>query len=347
MRNIKLGIFAALTCSLLLGAGCGGGTEDPVLTDAQILAVYGFSAQTAAGGIGLSISSDNINITTTNFGGAYSTVTAQFALGRGSQINIRDLSTSFFGDLQIEVTEVIVIPPDGDPTEGAMEITSNDASFEGTVTVRVNDSVSPGVAGVDIEHDTNDDGTPEVTIMLPWSSFDDSGSQPQKIADFGRSALMLLVDQFYIVVESFETIDINFGTLEAQGQISGDCDMFPVSVMPPASVIMHPGTHMFSWGDAAANGAMSPGDEFFWDFVDCYHEQTVSQRDVLYNGSLTLSGYNETIAEGFLTRIGYELGGGGLVYNNFSLSKVDVVAPQALIDETFNFSGGFSFVLSQ
>ena len=344
MRNIKLGIFAALTCSLLLGAGCAG-AEDPVLSDAQILSLYGFSMQTAAGGIGVSVSSDNLNITTTNFGGAYSTVTAEFALELGSQMDVRDLSTSFFGDLQIEVTEVIVIPPGGDPTQGAIEITSTDDSFAGTITVRVNPSVSPGVPGVDIEHDTDDDGTPEVTITLPWNNFDDSGSQPQQIADFAHSALMLLIDQLYIVVESFELIDINFDTLEAQGQIAGDCDSFPVGVMPPASVTMHPGSHTFSWGDAAANGSIGPGDEFFWDFVDCYQEQTVSRRDVLYNGSIELTGYNETISEGFLTRIGYELGDGGLAYNNFSISAVDVVAPQAMIVDTLNFSGGFSLVL--
>ena len=344
MRNIKLGIFAALTCSLLVGAGCAG-TDDPVLTDAQILSLYNFSMQTSPGGIGISVSSDNLNVTTTNFGGAYSTVTSEFALERGSQIDIRDLSTSFFGDLQIEVTEIIVIPPGGDPTEGEVEITSTDDSFDGTITVRVNPNVSPGVAGVDIEHDTNDDGTPEVTIMLPWSSFDDSGSPPQQIAEFAHSALMLLVDQLYIVVESFDLIDDNFDTLEAQGSIAEDCDVFPVGVTPPASVIMHPGSHMFSWGDAAANGGIGPGDEFFWDFADCYHEQTISQRDVIYNGSLNLTGYSETIVEGFLTRIGYELGGGGVVYNGFSISVVDVVAPQALIEDTVTFGGGFSVAL--
>ncbi|MCZ6572777.1 MAG: hypothetical protein O7C98_06365, partial [Planctomycetota bacterium] len=67
-----------------------------------------------------------------------------------------------------------------------------------------------------------------------------------------------------------------------------------------------------------------------------------SQRDVIYNGSLNLTGYNETIAEGFLTRIGYELGGGGVVYNGFSISVVDVVAPQAMIEDTVTFGGGFS-----
>ena len=151
---------------------------------------------------------------------------------------------------------------------------------------------------------------------------------------------LFLFEQVDLVLESFDILE-DFGfDLEQDGQIFADCDEF----FGAAPGLDNPGDTSFDWIDTFADGILGDGDDFVWDFVDCWEAFTQTSADGLFfNGVIDLTNYTEEIAsDGLVTRLGYE-GPDGVVFNDYSSSIAEDNDPVETFDP-ITLNGAFTIV---
>lgn len=228
-----------------------------------------------------------------------------FQLDAGSSVTVNsDAGTgpAFLGTFDGSVDTTMQFPAGSDfPSVGAYSVTDSNMN---TAAVTVSST------GVQVVIGANTDS-------FTWQEFDDLIEDDMAPTLQRQAALAFAVADF--------VFDLAFNVVDGLNLITDDlltapftenCDMFTGT--PPAGVLAQ-GMQTFTW---TGSGSISPGDTFFWDFTDCWEDDS-GDDDTLLRGGITLDGYNETIdANNNLTRIGFDS-----VIFNFSLAETFESAP--------------------
>ena len=123
------------------------------------------------------------------------------------------------------------------------------------------------------------------------------------------------------------------------------CDMFTGT--PPAGVLAQ-GEMTLTWTGA---GEVSPGDDFVWQFNQCWFDEPGEPIDELFNGTVTLENYTETVD--FNTNTLFEIGFGSLSGNPggimFDLTLSGTVENNGVFtispDNVIAITGGFAMII--
>lgn len=237
----------------------------------------------------------------------------------------------FLGAFVVEVTEDILFgfPQPRPPDSGVFQvITPNET---------VNVQVIPGVfSTVQIRLDG---GAP---VSLTWDQLngllDDDLAVPwQRRAALATEALELVLIQVFTITDTFNVIDD--GLLTVNPAVV-PCDAITGS--PPPNVI-NQGETALTW--LGPGSVPMGGDDFRWDFTDCWFDDTGSGLDTLLNGSIDLIDYVEII-DGQSRLIGS--GFNEVIYNNleiagtvesppgtFTINPLDIITVNGSFDLAF------------
>jgi hypothetical protein len=338
----------ALGLMTIIGTGGGGGDDVSGGGDPTFLDVYDYSLVTkeAEGHFKVSFSddSDTFTISVATLGGkelagTFNTVTEAYTLdsGSGASINSDAGVNPLLGQFNINVTTSFQIPPDSSPTAGAFEVEYGaDRTIVTVVTVPDN--------GVTLELVGGD--PPE---FFTWDQFEDlldtAVLEWQQRASLSGSILEFMVQQLDFVVGSLGFIGDHEDELKQNITVTENCDAFPTGKAPAG--VLEQGTRALTWDDASGNNDVGGGDNFTWDFDDCWDNDTTDDIDDLINGTVDLGSYTEVVdGNNRVTTIGF-LGPEGVVFTNFVLSEVEEDPPGTFTidpNDDITVNGGYTIV---
>lgn len=166
-------------------------------------------------------------------------------------------------------------------------------------------------------------------VSYTWEQFgnlfdDDAEEVWLRRASLAGGALAFLYEYFFNVADILDELEL--ATLT--NPFVESCDMFTGS--PPDGVLAQ-GEITVTW---TGSGELSPGDDFSWDFNQCWLDEPGDPADDLLDGTLLLENYAETVDFG--TNTLFEIGFGGL-----SGQPGGVIFDLA-VSETFENNGVFS-----
>jgi hypothetical protein len=329
-------------CFLLVLAGCGGSSSGGGAVaggngEVTILPTYGYQiSATPAGGpltvtipdqggmlmltldLGNTLNGDvNVSVDANNF----FTIT-DLTLQMLSTLAVdSDVGLPFLGAFTIEVTEDMALLPGSPPDSGAFNV----VTATETITLRA------FANGVEIRLDG---GLP---TMLTWDElgdfvFDDQVPDWQRRAALASEILEFTFVQFLSLTETLNWVNDD---LAMTNPLVASCDAFTGS--PPANVLAQ-GETTFTW--MGSGSIPLGGDDFVWDFTDCWFDDVGDTEDQLLNGSISLNTYIEVIdAQLNLTGTGYD----EVIYNNLTVEET-IENPAGVFaigpDDTLIINGG-------
>ena len=349
--------IGVLGLALIVGSGGGGGDDgggnlpggggavgdDPVtiLTTYNMILTDLPSENLLTGNIGgaysVALDFDSLFFTTINLDvAADNSVTFLSYTARATSgfelIVSSDGTTPLDATISVTVSEDIDANVDEAPTSGALSVLTP----EGLVGVDIN--------GGDVVLTLED----AASVSYTWSQFedllnDDTAPAWQRQASLSANALGLVYELFILVAErldELEAVTVNNPTAAA-------CDMFTGT--PPAGV-MAQGETVITW---LGSGELSDGDDFQWDFTQCWIDDPLNDLDSLFDGSIQLQDYTETIDSdsNTLFEIGFGSlgdGPGGVIFD-LEVSETEEVNSAFTIapEDVTTITGGFVLIIQQ
>ncbi len=359
LRYLLASAITVLGLALLIGSGGGGGggddnsgslpggggvIDDPVTilpTYNMILAdLPGENPLTANVGGAYSVAldfDDDLFFTTINLDvSADNSVTLlSYEAQRLSGFNLvvsSDGTTPLDATLSVTVDADIAANVDEAPTSGALSVLTP----EGVVGVNIN--------GGDVVMTLNG----AAAVSYTWSQFEDLLEEEtapvwQRQASLAANALGLVYELFVLIAErldELEAVTLNNPTVAS-------CDMFTGT--PPLGV-MAQGETGITW---LGSGQLSDDDDFLWEFTDCWLDDPLDDTDSLFDGSIDLQDYTETVDTNTNTlfEIGFgSISGrpGGIIFD-LEVSETEeangafTIAPE----DVFTLTGGFAMIIQQ
>jgi hypothetical protein len=234
--------------------------------------------------------------------------------------------------ISVTLTENIDVNVDEAPTSGAFTVDT----LAGTVGVEFDDGdVAISLGG----------GAP---IIYTWSQFEDllddeTAEAWQRLASLAANSLEVVYDMFVLVAERLDKLE----AVTTTNPTVETCDMFTGT--PPAGV-MAQGENVITW---LGSGELSDGDDFQWEFTDCWFDDSSNEVDGLFDGIIQLQDYTETVdfATNTLFEIGFGSlgdGPGGIVFD-LDLAETResnggfTIAPE----DVLTITGGFVLIIQQ
>jgi hypothetical protein len=236
------------------------------------------------------------------------------------------------GTTTVTVTEDIEVSLGSPPSSGAFDVVVPGE------TVRV--AVTP--LGVQISLNGGQ------AIDYTWDEF--GGLMEDDTYEAWVRRASLASDAFEFLYEfSIDTGDIldELELLATNNPLVELCDMFTGT--PPAGVLAQ-GDMTLTWIGA---GELTPGDDFDWQFNQCWFDEPGEPFDELFNGSIRLENYNEVVD--FNTNTLFQIGFGGLsgepggiifdltLSGTVENSGVFTISP----DNVIAITGGFAMIIQR
>lgn len=204
------------------------------------------------------------------------------------------------------------------------------------------DSVSVNVVGNGVQLSLNGGGAATYT----WDEFenlldDDAQETWVRLASLAGGALEFLYEYSFNVADILDELELATFT----NPLVESCDMFTGT--PPAGVLAQ-GEVTITW---TGSGELSPGDDFTWQFNQCWLDEANNNLDDLLDGSVLLENYTETVD--FNTNTLFEIGFGGLGDQPggiiFDLTVSETVEDNGVFtiaaDDVVTITGGFAMII--
>ena len=325
-------------------ATSGGTTIGGIAKPPQVLPGYDYSVSALAGNpLSASVSMPNgdtavisMNLSS-GVGGAVTTAVDNngnitlpkrtIAAGSGMQVD-SDAGVPLLGPFSVDVATDLQFAGDDAPTAGEVDVTTGSDVVRATI----------ASAGVDL---SLNGGT---AVSFAWDDLRHLWYQAtapvwERRASLGVTLLSLV---YLRAMDSVEALNEIADNIASNNPVQSDCDAFNQS--PPFGVIVQ-GTSTLTW---LGSGSVQQGDDFQWNFVDCWRNDPVAS-DVL-NSGIELRGYTRVVSKNEYTRFGFEpsqTGDGGMIFDRLFIDAVQknsvgrfVIDPQ----ERLALSGGFAVV---
>ena len=226
----------------------------------------------------------------------------------------------------VSVTSAINANVFDDPTSGSFEITTTPPL--GTITVDI------GATSVDI---SLNGGTPTV---YTWEEYTDLLGSPtaqphEQVASLVGGAFEFIYELALDAADSIdelELITLNNPTVE-------QCDMF-TGTQPP--MVLAQGMVTVTW---TGSGELLPGQDFNFDFEDCWLDDPTDNSDELLNGVIQAESYIEDVdASNTITRVGFDR----IRFVDYTIAETEEDVGVFTIDPlaTTTVNGGFSLIFS-
>jgi hypothetical protein len=160
-------------------------------------------------------------------------------------------------------------------------------------------------------------------------------------ASLAVGAAEFLYEYFFNVADILDELEL--ATLT--NPLVESCDMFTGT--PPAGVLAQ-GEITVTW---TGSGELSDGDDFTWDFNQCWFDEPNDVTDELLDGTVLLENYTETV--NFDTNTLFEIGFGGLSGQPggviFDLTVSETVEDNGVFtiaaDDIITITGGFAMII--
>ena len=253
---------------------------------------------------------------------------------RSSQFDLLVMSmpiTPIDGRFTVILTEDLTFDTIGaPPTSGAFDV------------IKSPDSISVTVVAGGVELSLNGGEA----ISYTWDEFanlldDETQEAWLRQASLAGGAFELLYGYFFDVADILDELELATVT----NPLVESCDMFTGS--PPDGVLAQ-GEVTVTW---TGSGELSEGDDFVWDFNQCWFDEPNDVTDELLDGTVLLENYTETVD--FDTNTLFEIGFGGLsgqpggVILDLTVSETvednDVFTIAA--DDVISIYGGFAMII--
>jgi hypothetical protein len=181
-------------------------------------------------------------------------------------------------------------------------------------------------------------------VSYTWDEFgnlfdDDAQETWLRRASLAGGAIEFLYEYFFNVADILDELEL--ATLT--NPLVESCDMFTGS--PPDGVLAQ-GEITVTW---TGTGELSPGDDFNWQFNQCWIDEPNDATDDLLDGTVLLENYTETVD--FNTNTLFEIGFGGLSGQPggviFDLTVSETVENNGVftIDNSVTIFGGFAMII--
>jgi hypothetical protein len=216
------------------------------------------------------------------------------------------------------------------PTSGSFDLTVP----AGTVSVTVE------TGGVELSLNGG------VAVSYTWDQVanlldDETAELWLRHASLAVGAADLLYGYFFDVADILDELEL----ITLTNPLVESCDMFTGS--PPVGVLAQ-GELSVTW---TGSGELSDGDDFIWDFNQCWFDEPNDVTDELLDGTITLENYTETVD--FDTNTLFEIGFGGLSGQPggviFDLTVSETVEDNGVFtiaaDDVINIWGGFAMII--
>ena len=350
---IPVSIFAVLT--IVATGGGGGGDDGGGLIDdvdpgpVNLLPTYNFfltnlsdgsllTVQRSGGGIGVpftvSIDIDGLLANTVDI----------------SVFDINEVSFLSYAARAGSGFDLIVTSGAQDPLEGTIAVTlTEDLTFDvvgeppasgafTVVTPTESVTVTVVAGGVELSLDGG------AAVSYTWDEFasllDDEAQETWlRRASLAGGALEFLYGYFFDVADILDELEL----VTLSNPMVESCDMFTGT--PPDGVLAQ-GEISVTW---TGSGELSDGDDFTWEFNQCWFDDMFSTTDELLDGTVLLQDYTETI--NFDTNTLFEIGFGGLsgqpggVIFDLTVSETVEDGGVFTISDVFVITGGFAMII--
>lgn len=349
-RLAALAAIAAAGVASILATGGGSVRFGAVASGGRVLPAYDYSISSLSGvatslsasvplpgggaaaisidlGTGLTGSVD----TAVDKSGNIALLQRQIAAGSSLRIDSDAGQQPLLGSFRVDVASDLQFSAHDPPSAGGLDIVAG----ADTVHAAIGDSgVDLGLNGAAPVSFTWDG------VRALWA--DTTAPDWQRRASLGLALLDLVYVQAAGAVDALNAIDA--GTANDY-PLRSDCDAF--NQMPPFGVLVQ-GSSTLTW---LGSGSVRSGDDFHWNFVDCWRKEAVASR--LLNGGVDLRGYTRIVDDNHdYTRLGFEpsgAGDGGMIFDGLTVDRVHkdglgrfIVDPE----QRFTLSGGFAVVFS-
>ncbi len=234
------------------------------------------------------------------------------------------------GTITVTLTEDVPVNVGAPPTSGAFDV----AFLFETV------SVSVVAGGVELSLNGGE------AVPYTWDEFenlldDDAQEDWLRRASLAGAAFEFLYEYFFNVADILDELEL--ATLT--NPLIESCDMFTGT--PPAGVLAQ-GEITVTW---TGSGELSTGDDFNWQFNQCWIDEPNDTTDELLNGTVLLENYTETVD--FNTNNLFEIGFGGLSGQPggviFDLTVSETVEENGVFtiaaDDVVTITGGFAMII--
>ena len=275
------GLFTAIVISVFLAA-CGGGGDDAVDiedTKQQMPTTVNFNIGTKDSAR-LTFSVDGVSIAypLLKYSGTWNRTAQAWTLRGSTGV---DSGPMLFGAFSVQVIEALNWAGDSAPSSGKMEFVTpaGNSFFPGqTVQTTIDSNPQPilltfGAATIRYDWDS---------YLLVWP--DDTQPDQWRLASFGGTASALAAESGRMVLELMEFIYANDVRISTAGAAGLDTACSP---RPGAAT----GTRKIAL--ANQDGELNPGDGLIVTYSNCWIDDPADNIDLLFNGSLTLTGYIE------------------------------------------------------
>lgn len=178
-------------------------------------------------------------------------------------------------------------------------------------------------------------------VSYTWDEFenlfdDDAQETWLRRASLAGGAFEFLYGYFFDIADILDELEL----VTLTNPLVENCDMFTGS--PPDGILAQ-GEISVTW---TGSGELSPGDDFSWEFNQCWFDDLNDVTDELFDGTVLLQDYTETIDFNTNTLIGIGFGSlsgepGGVIFD-LTVSETFENNGVFTISDTMAISGGFA-----
>ncbi len=281
--------------------------------------------------------------------GTYDTQTRQVTFSEGT--TFRAVMSNFWGetaDFSILVEEPIMFQDglpgaqDDFPTQGAFTL-----FYDGN---RVNVAFvdNEGTVGANMNRNGGE------TVFYAFSDLEDLLDEniypwQQKVC-LAYFVFEGLAEQTIFAARSTDTINARANALKESGSVSFDCGTFPADSTEEAS-------RTLTWLDSNGDGEVATGDDFRWDFVQCWDNDEAGLIDDLVDGQVDLAGFVKETEQrdgvDIMTRFGFGPEGentGGVIFTDLVHTEIEEEAEGTFTPEprrSFTLNGGYAIFFTE
>jgi len=335
-----IAILAVLSIIATGGDGDGDGGNGDVDPPLNILPTYNFFLTNMVGDALLTVSVGDLFTISVDFDGLFpgsvdldvdaadNVTFLSYIVRQGARF---DPTVSSIGESPLDgtfaviVTEEIGAMIDDAPASGAFNV------------VTAAETVAVSIFGDGVQLSLNG-GDP---VAYTWDEFtdlidDETQETWQRRAALAAGSFEFMLDLFFSVADTLDDLE----AVTFNNPLVEVCDMFTGS--PPDGVLAQ-GDTTVTW---LGSGELSPGDDFDWQFNQCWSDSTYE----LLDGAISLEDYTESVDSntGTLFEIGFgDLSGQpGVVFN---LTIAETVEDQGVFtippDDVIIVTGGFAMII--
>lgn len=234
------------------------------------------------------------------------------------------------GTITVRLTEDLAGDVWSPPTSGAFDVVAVGQTVSVTVTA----------TGVWMSLDGGE------AVEYTWDDFtalvdDDTQETWQRRASLAANAFEFMYELFFTIADELDQLE----AVTLSSPLIASCDMFTGT--PPAGVLAQ-GEVTLTW---LGSGELSDGDDFDWQFNQCWIDIPGETIDEFIDGSILLENYTETVD--YNTNTLFEIGFGGLSNQPggvvFDLAMAETVEQDGIFtippENVISVTGGFAMII--